>query len=112
MKQIRLSQQASPVQLSVTEEITQPLPTLRGLAFQAFLRKHGLSLREVALAANVRLLVVWSLTRGLPIACQQAARVRAGLLRLTGTMYHGGITLRLEQTHDGQEQQRVDYQKG
>jgi hypothetical protein len=112
MKQIHHSQQASPVQLRITEAITQPLLTLRGLAFQVFLAKHGLSLHDVALAAGVRLLTVWSLTRGLPIARQQAQRVRAGLCRLTGTVYRGGITLRLEPTHARPQKQHMDHQEG
>jgi hypothetical protein len=39
------------------------------------------------------LLVVWNITRDLPISHQQAEMVRAGLYVLTGASYRGGITL-------------------
>jgi hypothetical protein len=77
---------------------TQPLPTLRALAFQAFLARHSLSLLEVALAAGVRLLTVWRVTRDLPVTSQQAERVRAGLYRLTGVRYRGGLTVYVVET--------------
>ncbi len=82
----------------MSDEETQPLPTLRGLAFRAFLVKYGLLLRDVALEADVRLLTVWNITRDLPISRRQAEKVRAALCRLTGAHYRGRIALRLEQT--------------
>jgi hypothetical protein len=82
----------------MAEKETQPQPTLRALAFQLFLAKHELSVRDVARAARVRLLVVWNITRDLPISHQQAEMVRAGLYVLTGASYRGGITLHREQT--------------
>ena len=88
--------QLLPAQLSMSEEDTQPLPTLRGLAFRAFLNKHRLSILDVALAAGVRLLVVWNIAHDNPISRQQATMVRTGLYRLTGLEYHGGILLRAE----------------
>ncbi len=112
MQHPQTPQELSSVPTEMAGEETQPLLTLRGLAFQVFLAKHGLSLHDVALAAGVRLLVVWSLTRGLPVSRQQAQRVRMGLHRLTGTVYRGGITLRLEQTHARLQKQHMGYQEG
>ena len=98
MKQTQIPQQQSPTRLWMAEKETQPQPTLRALAFQLFLAKHGLCVRDVARAARVRLLVVWNITRDLPISHQQAEMVRAGLYVLTGASYRGGITLHREQT--------------
>src|SRR5215831_18732359 len=92
-------QPSSPVQPCLAEEKTQPLPTLRELAFRAFLELHQLSLLDVAGAAGGRLLTVWKVARDHPVSRQQAEMVRAGLYRLTGKQYRGGITLRLEQVH-------------
>jgi hypothetical protein len=89
-----LSQQSFLVQTWMVEEQTQPLPTLRVLAFRAFLARHKLTMLDVARAAGVRMLTVWNITRDLPVSRQQAEMVRAGLYRLTGTQYRGGITLR------------------
>jgi hypothetical protein len=75
---------------------TQPLPTLRALAFQAFLELHALTLLDVALASGVRLLTVWRVARDLPVTFQQAERVRAGLHRLTGARYRGGLTVQVD----------------
>jgi hypothetical protein len=93
MQSSQVSPELSPLREQVAEEETQPLPTLRGLAFQMFLARHGLSLLEVALAAGVRLLTVWKLTRALPISAHQAQSVRAALARLTGVDYRGGMTV-------------------
>ena len=89
----RISRQIPPVQLGITEEETQPLPTLRALAFQAFLERYGLTLLDVAMAGGIRLLTVWKVAHDLPISPLQAASVRAGLARLTGECYRGGITV-------------------
>jgi hypothetical protein len=88
-----------------TEE-TQLLPTLRELAFQAFLARHSLSLLDVALAAGVRLLTVWRVARDLPVSPQQAICVRSGLARLTGVYYRGGITVNRE-ILSVEEQQKI-----
>lgn len=76
-----------------TSETTQPLPNLVALTFQLFLAKYGLSILEVARAAQVRLLVVWRITRGLPVSPTQAQRVRATLARLTPAGYRGQIVV-------------------
>ena len=112
MQHPQTPQELSSVPMEMAGEETQPFPTLRELAFQTFLVKHELSIVDVALAAGVRLLVVWSLTRGLPVSRQQAQRVRMGLHRLTGTVYRGGITLRLEQTHARLQKQHMGHQEG
>jgi len=72
-------------------EVTQPLPNLGALTFQLFLAKHGLTILDVALAAQVRLLVVWKITCGKPIKPVQAQQVRNALLRLTPSGYRGQI---------------------
>lgn len=101
------SQQQSPAQMWMVEEETQPLPTLAGLAFRAFLAKYGLSMRDVALAAGVRLLTVWNITRDLPISRQQAEMVRAGIYWLTGVCYRGGMVLHLERANCWQEKKNM-----
>jgi hypothetical protein len=110
MRLAGLPRQGSPAQMSMAEEETQPLlalHTLRALAFQAFLARHGLSLLDVALAAGVRLLTVWKVARDLPVSPQQAESVRAALTRLTGADYRGGITVNQELSLPD-EQQRGD----
>lgn len=79
-----------------TNETTQPLPNLGALTFQLFLVKHGLTILDVALAAQVRLLIVWKITRGQPITPVQARQVRAALAQLTQTGYRGQIAIRQE----------------
>lgn len=96
MKHTQIPRQQSPAEMLMIEEETQPLPTLRGLAFRAFLAKHELSLLDVALAAGVRLLTVWNIERDNPISCQHAEMVRVGLYRLTGVNYRGGMLLHSE----------------
>jgi hypothetical protein len=59
----------------VWEQETIPLPRLSGWLLEHFLSTHQLSLREVARAAQMPLLVVWRVCRGLPIAAWQAARL-------------------------------------
>lgn len=95
----KIAQQTFPVQTQIVEEETQPLPTLRSLAFRAFLEKHGLSWLDVALAAHVRLLTVWNVARDYPISGQQAEMVRMGLYHLTGVRYRGGMALRVDQAN-------------
>ncbi|MBX5458380.1 MAG: hypothetical protein IRZ31_15915 [Thermogemmatispora sp.] len=52
----------------IWEQETTPLPRLSGWLLEHFLSTHQLSLREVARAAQVYLLVVWRACRGLPLA--------------------------------------------
>lgn len=81
-------------------EQTQPLPNLGALTFQLFLARHGLSILDVALAAQVRLLIVWKITRGQPITPIQARQVRDALAQLTRTGYRGRIAIRQEGVDD------------
>jgi hypothetical protein len=76
-----------------TNETTQPLPHLGALAFQLFLAKHGLSILDVALVAQVRLVIVWKITRGQPISPTQAQQVRGALFQLTPAGYRGQIAV-------------------
>lgn len=75
------------------EEQTQPLPPLAPLILEHFLARYQLTILDVALAAGVRLLTVWRVTRDYPISIEQAAQVRRGLYRLTGVRYRGRIRL-------------------
>jgi transcriptional regulator with XRE-family HTH domain len=56
-------------------------------AFRAYVQHFGLSLRDVALAASVRMLTVWKIEQGLPIREADALAVCAGLHHLTGVPY-------------------------
>ena len=93
MQSQRIPQAHVSAHLGIEKEETQPLPTLRALAFQAFLTRHALTLLDVAMAGGIRLLTVWKVAHDLPISPLQAASVRAGLARLTGECYRGGITV-------------------
>jgi|SRR5258707_320202 len=106
MKFKHFSSQPSPAPSLITEQDTQPLPTLRGLAFQAFLARHKLSLLDVALTAGVCSLVVWNIAHDNPVSRLHAEVVRAALYRLTGAQYRGGMTLRLEHVGAEIKQQR------
>lgn len=76
-----------------TNETTQPLPNLGALTFQLFLAKHGLSILDVALVAQVRLLIVWKITRGQPITPIQAYQVHVALSHPTQAGYRGQIAV-------------------
>ena len=62
-------------------------------AFRAYMLHFNLSLRDVALVANVRMLTVWKIEQGLPIREADALAVRSGLHHLTGVLYTGPIPL-------------------
>jgi len=85
--------QAEVRQAQQSEEQTQPLPNIARLTFEGFLKRHQLSMLDVAQAAEVRLLIIWRVTRDLPISEQQAQQVYAGLYRLAGVPYRGRIRL-------------------
>ena len=57
------------------------------VAFRAYMQRFGLSLRDVAQMANVRLLTVWKIEQGLPIREADALSVCAGLYHLTGEAF-------------------------
>jgi hypothetical protein len=71
----------------IWEQETIPLPRLSGWLLEHFLSTHQLSLREVARASQMPLLVVWRACRGLPLAPWQTARLAEGLYALTGEPY-------------------------
>lgn len=60
-------------------------------AFRAYLERYGLSLLDVALAAQVRLLSVWNVQQGIPVRSEHATAIRTGLYKLTGEPYIGHI---------------------
>jgi hypothetical protein len=77
----------------IWKQETIPLPRLSGWLLEHFLSTHQLSLREVARAAQMPLLVVWRACRGLPIAAWQAARLTEGLYALTGLRYRSRLVI-------------------
>src|SRR5579875_1466794 len=85
----------------IWEQETIPLPRLSGWLLEHFLFTHQLSLREVARASQMPLLVVWRACRGLPLASWQAARLIQGLYALTGEPYRFLLL-----THEEPTQQR------
>lgn len=62
-------------------------------AYRAYTQRFQLSVLDVALAARVRLPIVWRVAQGLPIGEANALAVRAALLRLTGVPYQGYIAV-------------------
>jgi hypothetical protein len=44
----------------LADEETRPLPVIGSPDLQSYLDSHALSIRDVALAARVRLLVIWN----------------------------------------------------
>ena len=78
----------------LADEITQPLPQATALNLQAFLEKHALSLRDVANASGVRMLVIWNVLHGRLIPPEQAGQIRMGLFVLTREHYRGPIPVR------------------
>jgi hypothetical protein len=56
-------------------------------AFRAYVQHFKLSLRDVALAASVRMLTVWKIEQGLPIREADALAMCAGLHHLTRVPY-------------------------
>lgn len=80
--------------LHIADEKTQPLPLTGSLSFQLYLNRYALSIRDVALTAGVRLLVVWNILQGNPVAPEDAGKVRAALFTLTRERYRGSIPVR------------------
>ena len=58
---------------------------------QAYVSFYDLSWSEVARAAGLLLIVLWRVTRALPVSAAHAAALREGLFRLTGIAYTGPI---------------------
>jgi transcriptional regulator with XRE-family HTH domain len=57
------------------------------VAFRAYMQRFGLSVRDVAVVANVRLLTVWKIEQGLPIREADVLAVCAALYHLTGVTF-------------------------
>lgn len=62
-------------------------------SYRAYTQRFHLSVLDVALAASVRLPIVWRVAQGLPIGEAKAQAVRVALLRLTGVPYQGHIVV-------------------
>ena len=60
-------------------------------AFTSYIQRHRLNMRDVARAANVRLLTVWNIDKGIPVQSEHANAVRSALYRLTGVHYPAPI---------------------
>lgn len=75
----------------VADMETQPLPVIVPQSFQKYLERHRLTIRDVAQASHVRLLVVWNILHNNPISSEDAGRVRSGLFALTRERYHNFI---------------------
>lgn len=71
--------------------MTHDLGALARTDYRAYAQRFELSMLDVALAAKVRLLIVWRVAQGLPVCEANAQAVRAALLRLTGVLYQGQI---------------------
>jgi hypothetical protein len=78
-------------------------------AFSAYLQRYHLDVRDVALAAGVRLLTVWNIDKGTPVQFAHAAQVRVALLRMTDVPYTAPIVLL---DADGENRQRASTRNG
>ena len=79
------------------EQATLPLDVLAiqgALLFRAYLQKYHLHPLLVAFACDVRYFTIWNIQHGNPITDVQAAKVRAGLLALTGVPFTAPIALK------------------
>jgi hypothetical protein len=74
----------------ISTEETIPLPALPN-AFHAYLLYHRLTWVQVARAAGVPGVTVWSIDHGFPVLPALAFQVRLGLRKLTGVPYLGPI---------------------
>jgi hypothetical protein len=79
--------------MDVSEHQTEPIPVPVGSAFHTYLMRYRLTWMDVARAAGVRCLTVWSIDHGQPVLPVHAIRVRRGLYLLTGEPYVGPIAI-------------------
>lgn len=79
----------------ISEEETQPLTPIASLVLLDYMERHKLTIRDVAHASGVRLMVVWNILHNNLILPEDALRVRTGLFLLTGEHYRGSIPVRL-----------------
>lgn len=76
----------------IENQATQPL-ALGNLPFRVYLSAHSLSFWDVAQTSGVLYLTTWNIGQNKPIRVEHAARVRAGLFRMTGIVYTGPIVV-------------------
>lgn len=102
----------------MAEQKTQPLNVAGASSasdFLTYVKTYRLELLDVALAAGVRYLTVWNLTRGRPVTVAHAALVRAGLFKLTGVAYTAPISLVSEPAGSAEhhaEEQEMHQRRG
>ena len=82
----------------IADERTMPLPGLDPAVvsreqFNAYLRRRNLTILDVALAAGLRLIYVWKVSRGEPVEVQYAGAIRKALYTLTHEPYTGLIAV-------------------
>jgi hypothetical protein len=88
----------------IYNEDTLILPTLETkvvsrAAFRGFLLRYGLSIRQVAQAAGVPQITIWSIDHGNAVLASYEHRVRWGLYRLTGVTYTAPIAVLTRRDH-------------
>jgi hypothetical protein len=93
----------------ISQEDTIPLPRLTN-AFHAYLLYHRLTWVQVARAAGVPGVTVWSIEHGFPVLPSLAFQVRLGLRKLTGVPYLGPIPTfgRVETASQSRGEARMD----
>jgi len=95
------------VQKDIDEQNTTPLPCpVIKNTFHGYLHQHRLTWLQVARAADVPCLTVWSIDHGLAVTPVHATRVRHGLFQLTGLPYTGPIATFPSPEHTTQEGER------
>jgi hypothetical protein len=80
--------------LHLADEDTQPLSIVAPQSFRLYMERNALTIRDVAHASHVRLLVVWNILHGNPVLPRDASKVRGGLFFLTGERYRSFIRVR------------------
>lgn len=74
------------------DEETQPLSAV-GESFQAYLRRHGLTILEAARLAQLPASLVWRMVHRLPISDAKARVLLEHLAVETGVCYKGTIVV-------------------
>lgn len=92
------------MQRDSSEQKSAPFPHSTVNSFHSYLTQHRLLWIEVARAAGVPVLTVWSIDHNLAVEAVQAVRVRNGLYQLTGVPYDGPIPT-MAQSGTGRENQ-------
>ncbi|MEO8970113.1 MAG: hypothetical protein ABI406_00765, partial [Ktedonobacteraceae bacterium] len=82
----------------IADERTRQLPGLDPAVvsreqFNTYLRKCNLTILDVAVAAGLRLIYVWKVSRGEPVEVQHAGAIRKALYALTREPYTGLIAV-------------------